>query len=221
MKAISKVVTTSLYWKTLGELRGTPRYEKIRSDIRELVQKKAESRMPVNARDKVFNDKRLASLSGIWHCSISRNPDVVLFYSMEGDTLTLGMLGKHDDFPSGGQNFARANGVGSRIRNSIEQGHVPTPEWEGVRWSRPSDLLNNAEVHELSVAALQEISEALYREAQDAPLYERLHGHDILEANEAEIEAWLNEVEAANDHILSVMRKPLVSLDVTLAGPAI
>lgn len=221
MNSINRVVTTSLYWKTLGELRGTPRYDKIRADIRELVQKKAESRMPVNPRDKVFNDKRLAALSGIWHCSISRNPDVVLFYSMEGDTLTLGMLGKHDDFPSGGQNFARANGVGSRIRNSIEQGHVPTPEWESVRWSRPSDLMNNAEVYELSVAALQEISEALYRETQDAPLYERLHGRDIMEADEAEIDAWLNEVEEANNHILAVMRRPLISPDVAIGGPAI
>jgi mRNA-degrading endonuclease YafQ of YafQ-DinJ toxin-antitoxin module len=221
MQTINKVVTTSLYWKTLGELRGTPRYEKIRSEIRELVQKKAESRMPVNARDKVFNDRRLATLSGIWHCSISRNPDVVLFYEMNGDTLTLGMLGKHDDFPSGGQNFARANGVGSRIRNSIEQGHVPTPQWESVRWSRPSDLLNNAEVHELSVAALQQLSETLYIEAQDAPLFARLHGHDILEADEGAIEAWLTEVEAANDHIMAVMQKPLASPDVVISGPTV
>jgi predicted Ser/Thr protein kinase len=81
--------------------------------------------------------------------------------------------------------------------------------------------LNNAEVRELSIAALQEISEALYRETQDAPLYERLYGRDILEAAEADIEAWLNEVEAANDYILSVMSKPLVSPDIVLTGPTL
>lgn len=221
MQAINKVVTTSLFWETLGELRGTSRYEKIRSDIRDLVKKKSESRMPINSRDKIFNEKRLHQLQGIWHCSISRNPDVVLFYDMDGDALTLGMLGRHDDFPAGSHNVSRSIGVGSRIRNAIAEGHEPSPLWSGIKWQKPTDLIDNPEVEELSMTALQNLADALYMESQDAPMFKRLNGIDLLEADETEIGAWLDDVERAHTRVLEVMRRPLMSPDVKLLANGI
>jgi mRNA-degrading endonuclease YafQ of YafQ-DinJ toxin-antitoxin module len=209
MKPITKVITTSLYWETLGELRNTPRYEKVRESINNLVRMKAERRGPVNGRDQMFAVKSLPALYGLWHCAISRSPDVVLFYAVNDDTLTLGMLGTHDDFPNHrSTNTSRLNGVGTRIRNSMAEGHVPSPRWTDLKWSRPGDLIEHPEVEELSSSALTELLEVLEREATDAPLFERLHGRPILDCDEPTIDAWLSEVEKAHGHVCELVMRP-------------
>lgn len=216
MQPIRKVVTTSLYWETLGALRGTPRYDKLREQIADLVRRKSDNRGPVNGRDQMFNAKGIPALYGLWHCSISRNPDVVLFYAMEGDTITLGMLGDHNDYPTGStKNPARYQGVGTRIRNAIAAGHVSTPNWTDIKWSRPADLVANPEVEELSVSALYELLEVLERETHDAPIFERVHGKDIMETDGDSMDAWLDEVSKAHSHVATLMRKPKYSPEET------
>jgi mRNA-degrading endonuclease YafQ of YafQ-DinJ toxin-antitoxin module len=220
MKGISKVVTTSLYWETLGELRGTPRYDKLREAINNLVLQKAERRGPINGRDHLFATKSIPALYGLWHCSISRNPDVVLFYAIKDDTITLGMLGNHDDFPNhGSRNLSRYNSVGTRIWNSIEDGHVPSPKWADLKWSRPADLIAHPEIEELSVSALSDLLGVLERETEDAPLFSRLHGRDILDCDEPTIYSWLEEVDKAHNHVCDLMVRPRYSLDADVSSP--
>lgn len=216
MQPIRKVVTTSLYWQTLGELRGTPRYEKLREQINYLVRMKSQHRGPVNGRDQMFATKSIPALYGLWHCAISRNPDVVLFYGVEGETLTLGMLGDHNDYPTGAtKNMSRYNSVGQRIWNSIAEGHVSSPNWTDVKWSRPGDLVGHPEVEELSVSALGDLLQVLEREAQDAPLFSRLHGRDILDCDGETIDAWLSEVETAHNHVTDLMVRPHLTPEAT------
>jgi len=208
MVGVRKVTTTSLFWETLGELRSHRNYAFLRDAIEDLVGRKADSIAPVNGRDKPFTSD--ANLKGIWHCSISRNPDVVLFYTVEGGTLNLAMLGSHHDYPSDGTNRRSATRTAGRIHNAIAQGHVTVPSWKTLAWSRPSDLVGHRELGEVSAQVLDVIVDELRAEADTGALFKRLHGYDILDGRYEDMEAWFAEVTAASEAVLAARyAKPL------------
>jgi len=214
MAGITSVTTTALFWETLDDLRRTSNYAFLREQIDDLVVGKTRSLGPVNGRDKAFIKD--GYLDGIWHCAISRNPDVVLFYTVEGGALNLAMLGTHHDYPSDGKNASASPRTGGRVRNAIRSGHVPSPQWDSIRWSRPSQLVGHRELGEASRAALDAIIGTLQQEADGGEIYRRVHGHDIMDGTYEAMDAWLAEVEQAMAAVLEARNQRPLSAEAAL-----
>lgn len=208
MAGITSVCMTGLFWETLSAHRGQEHYGHLRRSMDDLIVHKARNSIgAVNARDKYFS---VSSLKGTWHCALSRNPDVVLFYSITGTTLNMAMLGTHHDYPSDGKNFSAAGRTASRIAHAVAAGHRASPGWKSVRWKRPSDLIENRDLTEASSQALDAIIEDLREEADTAPAYRRLMGRDLMSGSYEELEAWMDEVDAAARHVTAARyAKPL------------
>lgn len=200
MTCIDSVCMTGLFWETLGEHRGRDHYDFLRRAVNDLIVQKARSLGPINARDKYFY---VTQLKGIWHCALMRSPDVVLFYTLSGTTLNLAMLGSHHDYPSAGKNIRASERTAARVANAVAGGHRPSPSWKVVRWKRPSDLVSNADVEEASAPALDALIEELRIEAETAPAYRRLTGRDLMSASYEELDAWMDEVDAAARHVVA------------------
>ncbi|MBY3150879.1 hypothetical protein HFO56_00355 [Rhizobium laguerreae] len=196
MAELKYVTFTQLFWDTLGKHRNHPRYQDMRAKIAYCVQRKRENRQFSNNSDVAFVGSN-ATLAGIWHCKLSVNPDVVMFYTMDRDTLNLAMVGSHHDYPFQGKATARAPVLAKKVHGAIERGHVPTPMWRTVRWSTPDDVLNNHDLEETTLDELAAIMDALELELYDAPIYKRTFGAELIDQDESVISEWLTKTDAA------------------------
>lgn len=200
MAELKYVTFTQLFWDTLEKHRNHVRYQDMRAKIAFCVQRKRENPVFSNNSDSPFVGNN-ATLSGIWHCKLSVNPDVVMFYTMGGDTLNLAMIGSHHDYPFQGKALARASTLAKKVHGSIERGHVPSPAWTNIRWSTPDDILNNHELEETSLDELASIMDTLELELYDAPLFKQAFGAELIDQDEAVITEWLTKTDAALDVI--------------------
>ena len=202
MQAITKVATTGLYWDTLAPLRTHARYQSFRAQIDDMIVQRASGGSRMSLRDKIFS---VGALSGVWHWAFSRNPDLVLFYTVSGDTLTMCMVGDHGDYSFAGNGIKAAGRTARRVWNAVDEGHVARPGWRTLPWKRPSDILANPYLHEHSAEALGAVHMELMEEADSAPRYERLHGRPLLEAGEDELTRWIDEVMEAQAAVAMAM----------------
>lgn len=200
MAELKFVTFTQLFWDTLEKHRNHTRYQDIRAKIAYCVQRKRENRQFSNNSDAAFVGSN-ATLAGIWHCKLSVNPDVVMFYTMDGDTLNLAMVGSHHDYPFQGKASARAPVLAKKVHGAIDRGHVPSPMWRSIRWSTPDDILANHELEETTLDELAEIMDVLERELYDAPIYKQAFGAELIDQDEAVISEWLTKTDAALEAI--------------------
>lgn len=200
MANLKFVTFTQLFWDTLEKHRNHTRYQDMRAKIAFCVQRKRENRQFSNNSDAAFVGSN-ATLAGIWHCKLSVNPDVVMFYTMEGDTLNLAMVGTHHDYPFQGKASARAPVLAKKVHGAIDRGHVPSPMWRSIRWSTPDDLLGNHELEETTIDELAAIMDVLELELYDAPIYRRTFGAELIDQDESAISEWLTKTDAALEAI--------------------
>ncbi|MCZ7861506.1 hypothetical protein O9X98_08850 [Agrobacterium salinitolerans] len=200
MADLKYVTFTQLFWDTLEKHRNHTRYQDMRAKIAFCVQRKRENRQFSNNSDAAFVGSN-ATLAGIWHCKLSVNPDVVMFYTMDGDTLNLAMVGSHHDYPFQGKASARAPVLAKKVHGAIDRGHVPSPMWRSIRWSTPDDLLSNHELVETTIDELAAIMDVLELELHDAPIYRQTFGAELIDQDESAIAEWLTKTDAALEAI--------------------
>lgn len=221
-KGINRVVYSALFWETLERLRGHARYPALRAQFHEFLALKQETCQRVNQRDGPFNSH--GPLSNIWHWACSRNPDVVLFYTIESGTLTMAMVGDHHDYTCQGRGARATERTAKRIANAVSGHHVPSPGWKSISWRRPSDIIRHPDISELSKDALQSLASSLRKELDEGCLYERLFGVSVLDAGTEAFDAWIAETEAALRVVGEAMKMspstPEVALDRALAHRA-
>lgn len=173
MSKITKVVFTELFWETLGEHRKHPRYLDFRKVIASAIRHKADDRNHITNSDKPMTG---GMLKGVWHCKVSRTPDVVFFYRLTSDTIICAMIGSHHDYGFNGKNIPAGRITNSRIEHSMEKGHHPLPNWPSIKWSCPTDLVNNPDLYESSEAALDDVLRDIETEMDTLSLLSRKHG---------------------------------------------
>lgn len=200
---IERVVFPELFWRSLEHLRGHPRYPAIRSQIDELVAFKKVSNQRINQRDKPFNPK--LSLSGIWHWACCRNPDIVLFYTIEAKTMTMAMVGDHHDYQFQGRGARAQENTARRIANAIKSPHV-SPEWKSIGWKRPSDITSHPDLFELSKNALRTLDNSLRQELEDGEIFKRVFGVSIYDSNVEDFDAWIDETTEALKTVAQALR---------------
>jgi len=160
---------------------------------------------------------------------MSRNPDVVLFYVVSGEVLTLAMVGDHSDYSFAGNGSRASSRTASRVWNAVAGGHQPSPEWKSLSWKRPSDLTADPYLAEASASALSAVLAILQQELDEPTLYERLHGHSIYSAPVVDFYSWIEETETARSSVIEALaRKPATpekALEAAMcrqgAGPAV
>lgn len=218
MTGIRSVQTTGLFWETLeaDDRRNHRRYWDIRATIEQLAIRKAVSLDPVGKRDSRFSSSN-KHLSGIWHCTLSWEPDTVLFYTITDRVLSLAMVGSHQDYPHARGNFGVAERTASRIRAAVDAGDVASPEWRTLQWRKPADLIGHPELGEASPKLLMEIACTLREEAQFGSIFERLHGIPALDAGERTFNDWFDDVEAAHASVIAAMAAKPVTGEERLA----
>nr|WP_250807404.1 hypothetical protein [Neorhizobium tomejilense] len=196
MADLKYITMTQLFWDTLEEHRGHARYSDIRAKIAWTVERKVENRTYRTSSDYPFVATN-KHLENIWHAKLSVNPDVVMFYMMSGDTLHLAMIGSHHDYPHQGKHLQKAESLGKKLKASVDRGHVPTPSWDKIKWTVPTDLLSNYELEETSMDHLEAIMDQLRQELVNAPIFARVHGVSIEDQDIEVLEQWFTGVDLA------------------------
>jgi len=190
-----------LFWETLAEYRGTPKYAALRRSILDFVKAKALSFDPVSGHDRPFTGNELR---GVWHCVVGKADATTLFYTIDGPVLHLAMVGSHNDYSYNGNQFRRDRATATRIANTLAVPAVDSPGWPDFRWRTPTEVMEAIELPELSDAALARIEEELVREQEDYARFERHTGRPLLDAPEDEAYAYMDAVERALHHVSSL-----------------
>ncbi|MBY3433568.1 hypothetical protein HFN89_05345 [Rhizobium laguerreae] len=198
MAGLKFITMTQLFWDTLEQHRGHHRYPEMRARVAFCVERKIEDPAFRSGSDYPFAGK---NLDGIWHCKLSVNPDVIMFYTISGDTLNLAMVGSHHDYPHQGKHLQKAVPFARKIWTSLDRGHVPSPEWVRVKWNVPADITRSFELEETTLDHLAQIEEQLKLEMQDAPIFERVHGYKLDDADIEVFTEWLAETDRALEAI--------------------
>lgn len=216
MSGIKYVVTTELFWDTLGDLRRHGNYMMLRDKIDDTILRKVEDRQHRTARDKPFDPA--GNLRDIWHARLSQEFDVVLFYTMSGDELTLAMMGNHGDYPHDGKNKSRSGPLARRIWNAVQSGHVVSPMWKTLRWSHPADILASRDLHEMDPREIERLREELMTEVETMARFEKATAlkHDD-PANYDRVMAYWNVLEAAETALVAAAKRAELSFERHLA----
>jgi mRNA-degrading endonuclease YafQ of YafQ-DinJ toxin-antitoxin module len=205
MSKITKVVFTDLFWQTLEEHRKHSRYQDFRKVIASAIRHKADDRNYVTNSDKPMSG---VMLKGVWHCKVSRTPDIIFFYRMTSDTIICAMIGSHHDYGFNGKNIAAGRTTNSRIEHSIQKGHQPSPNWSSVKCSCPAELMGNPDLYEASEAALDDILIELEAEADTLSLLARKHG--ALENIAEEVYGdWIERLDEAQKAVFNLQKEKL------------
>jgi mRNA-degrading endonuclease YafQ of YafQ-DinJ toxin-antitoxin module len=200
MSGIKYVITTALFWKTLAEYRRHGNYLTLRDKIDETVYHKAQDRHHRTQRDKPFD--ATSKLRDIWHTHLSKEFDAVLFYTVAGDDLTLAMIGNHGDYPNAGKGKSKEAPFAARIWNAVGEGHVPSPEWQKIRWSHPAELLGHRDLPEMDPRVVDALRSEIREEIQSFARFEKLTGLDHLDDdNIGEVLAYLDTLEKVDNEL--------------------
>jgi len=205
MSKITKVVFTDLFWETLGEFRKHPRYLDFRKVIAAAIRHKADDRNHITNSDKPMTG---GMLKGVWHCKVSRTPDVVFFYRLTSDTMICAMIGSHHDYGFNGKNIQAGRITNNRIEHSIQKGHHPIPNWPSIKWTCPTELISNPDLYEASEAALDDLMIEIHAEMDTLSLLSRKHG--VLEDISEEIYGeWIERIEDALNAVIKLQNDRL------------
>lgn len=200
---ITGVRYCDLFWRTLEPHRNESHYPGLRSKLLTFLRRKEQSLDPVSGRDNRFGaTNRL--LNGLWHFAIIRNPDVVIFYTVDAGVLSLAMVGSHHDYPSDGKNMTAAARTAGRVRNTVAGPDVPVPGWPSLRWSDPRDILRSPDLPELGAQALDDLLWEVIAEMESGTRYEEANGRSVLDVGEAEFERYLSDLADARDLVMQV-----------------
>lgn len=205
MSKITKVVFTDLFWQTLEEHRKHSRYLDFRKVIASAIRHKADDRNYVTNSDKPMTG---GMLKGVWHCKVSRTPDIVFFYRLTSDTMICAMIGSHHDYGFNGKNIAAGRTTNSRIEHSIQKGHQPSPNWSSIKWSCPAELMGNPDLYEASEAALDHVLVELYAETETLSLLARKHGPYESISDEV-LSDWIERLVEAQDTVADLQKAKL------------
>jgi hypothetical protein len=206
MADLKYITITQLFWDTIERHRGHSRYPEIRAKIAWCVERKIENRAFKSNSDYPFTSNN-KNLEGIWHSKLSTNPDVVMFYTIDSDTLNLAMIGSHHDYPHQGKHLQKAATLGRKIKSAVDIGHVPSPGWDSIRWNTPADLTRSFELEEATIDHLLDIQDELKLEHHDAPIFERVHGYKLDDADIETFTRWLTETDRALEAVMQAQAR--------------
>jgi len=187
MPGVRGVRFHELFW-TLEPHRGQAYYPCLRDKLLWLMRRKEQSTDPVSSRDNYFG--AIKALVGIWHFAIMRNPDIVIFYTLNDGCLNLAMVGSHHDYPFNGKNSGASARTGGRVNNTVADGPLQSPNWRGLRWSDPADLLRHPDLPELSAPAMDGLLTDIADEMGTGGFYRARHGVAIEDRPEAEFDRY-------------------------------
>jgi hypothetical protein len=179
----------------------------LRTKLAELIERKRDSTGPAGGRDNFFGSSN-ALLAGIWHFAALRNPDVVVFYVIEGGSLCLAMVGSHHDYPFNGKNLSASARTGTRVRNAVAAGNADSPMWPALAWGDPSEVVGHPDLAELSAPALDRLACELVQEMDDGARYLARNGIRVEDGPEDEFERYFADLSAASDAVRAARSKP-------------
>lgn len=167
--SIKKVTVSPLFWSDLRDLRRSPDYVKIRGNIAKLVYLAAQG---LPAGDMPFvGDKVL--WKGIGHAHVGSK--LTLFTTRpESDEIRICCLKKHDFYGFGSERANKAGTAARVVRNASDAPHRSRPDWPGIKWKEPGDIISHPEMRELSDRALVDLSHEIEGEMDTL---ERFEGH--------------------------------------------
>lgn len=207
MAIISKITalkTTELFWDTLEPYRKTQHYEMLRKQIADLVVLKKEGKK-TSHRDKVFNKKSGGDLVGIWHTALSRNPDVVLFYTIDDTTMKLAMLGNHSDYSSDGRNFNTSTRTAQRIRNALQKSNAGKSNVKRVYLKNISFLLNSTELYEMPRRSLETLMFEIEEEMDNAEMLQQRYKLPIEDIPEEVFYKYIDDLDELHNHCNKIL----------------
>ena len=191
------------FWDALEEHRNSSYYNSLREKMNIFLKRKQVENGPASGRDKPFGSK-MNELKGVWHFAISRNPDIVIFYTMDNENINVLMLGNHHDYPSDGKNHSARSRIGKRIMTTLEKNNFGSPEWKKFSWDTLEDIIGNIEIPELSKYSMDEVLREIAMEFKTGEKFFKENGCDLLDCDENVFNDYLENLEKAKNEILLV-----------------
>ena len=200
--------STDLFWETLREHRQQPYYRALRFKLLKFAAAKWASPGQASAADRPF---RNPALRDIWHIRLHQDPEITLFYAKRGSETVFAMLGDHNDYAWRGINARAEPRTANRVNNSVDRPAAQSPHWATLKWQDPLEILNHPDLPELSREASHLLMQELADEASEPVKFERRQGFALVDAKEADFDAYLEDIQRARELVSSLIAKNLPS----------
>ena len=196
------------FWASVEAHRNTSHYRPLRAKLLQFVQAKEAGR---GAEPAVPGDRPFANpaLRGVWHLHLIKQPEVVLFYGVQGSRVVLAMLGDHSGYAYRGARSQADGRLANRVAGAMDGVLKPSPEWDALRWRDPLALLNHPDLPEMSLPALLRLSDEISQEQESGKLFERQHGFSPLDARDEDFEGYMADLNKASDLVHGLARQAL------------
>lgn len=202
-RQIDVIEASDIFWSDLRVLRKESWYPEIRRSIAKFVTDMANGN---TVKERGFSNSRL---KGVMHVSLPK--DMRLFHVYpENTTLRLCIVANHKVYGFKGKNKARENATADRIWRAAESDHARSPMWDIIKWRRPSDLINNPELHEMSVEGLNTLSEELNLEVVELSRLKRLMRKTEVDSIPSDVlDAWFEDLVTAQEYVFETIESHL------------
>ncbi|CAN0564202.1 unnamed protein product, partial [Laminaria digitata] len=149
-RKIDKVEASVTFWKDLERVRKESWYPQLRRCIAEFVTEAARGE---TSREKGFSNPKL---KGIMHIRLPKGMRMFHVYP-ENDRLRLCLVIDHAAYGFNGKHTGREGRTADKIWRDFEVPVVHSPFWDDIKWRKPSDILCNPEVQEMSAQGLADL----------------------------------------------------------------
>ena len=206
-----RVRAYGLFWKgfsDLGSKRG-----RIRPKLADFLSKKIQTGDPVSGLDRRMSG---SDFKNVWHFHLSRNPDVVLFYEQDAESVNLLMLGSHHDYNHGKGNRLRQEQTVERLENARAAGTVDRPGWRKPNWKTFEDVLSDPDIEGVDSEELEALIAEIDDEMANGERFMAAHGHrpDI---DEETLDRFIADGDAAIRRAERAARNRMTPGDVLMA----
>jgi hypothetical protein len=193
---VKRIEISSLFWRDLSEWRTHAEYFSVRARIAELVIR-AGSGEP--AGDAPFNGRK-SVWDGVRHAHVG-NKLTLFTIRLDGDTLRLCAIKKHDFYGFRNERKGRAHDASRKIHNAAASPHLASPGWPGLRWRDPSEVVTHPELRELSDQGLRGLYQEILDEADRFDRLEEAVRTLSPRMRAAMEEAWVSSLIEAKDAV--------------------
>jgi mRNA-degrading endonuclease YafQ of YafQ-DinJ toxin-antitoxin module len=195
---IEKIEVSETFWKDLEHLRKHPAYTALRKAVAEFVSALAAGQPTREARF------RNPAFAGVYHIALTG--DLWLFYTRpEPGTVKLCLIGDHSTYGFKGKHRGREAATAQKIRSCAERPSLRRPDWDRFSWKRPADILESADLEDLSDAAIAALAGELAQEMDDFARLQRLAGAaSLAEVPDTLAESWLDAMIEAEIRVSDV-----------------
>lgn len=154
MHKVNKILISNEFWRELGALKGKEAYQRIRKGFA------GHSLKVLQGKPHGFSPLTNPVFKGLTHLSIS-SIGMAIFAKFDGSTLFVLGVVEHSDYGFNRKNGSRERTTAEKMNERAMKTFSASPNWSNFKWNQPVDIIESKELHEYSLASLNQLKEEL------------------------------------------------------------